>query len=176
MSEPAAPADLMLVGKTLQERYRVDSELGRGGMASVYLAWDLLLDKQVVIKLPLLQLLSNAGIRRRFLKEVRELSAQGHPHIVKIQDMGVYENVPYAVLQFLSGGDLDQRMRASGGHLPLAEVTWWVTPIASALDSIHASGCVHRDVKPGNILFDRLGNPYLSDFGIATALETIEGS
>ncbi len=174
MSEPLTPGGIDPVGQTLQGRYRVESALGRGGMASIYLAHDLNLDKPVVIKLPHLHVLADERMRKRFIAEVRELAAQDHPYIVKIQDFGEHAGVPYAVMQFLGGGDLSQRLRAQGGRMPPDEILAWLMPIASALDSIHARGCLHRDVKPANILFDDAGHPFLSDFGIATALDMID--
>jgi len=94
---------------------------------------------------------------------------------VPVHDAGDVEGVPYAVMEYLEGNSLKERLAAKGGSESTSEVLSWLVPIAAALDHIHEEGYVHRDVKPGNILFDAKGNPCLSDFGIAKALEGAEG-
>jgi len=167
-------ASLGLVGTLLNERYRVESALGEGGMASVLLARDTRLERRVVIKIPRLDGLGDPAQRRRFLAEIHDLSAFEHPSILAILDQGEHEGMPFAVLQYLSGGDLAQRLRAGGGQESPAQILEWLLPIARALDFIHARGRLHRDVKAGNILFDEDDHPYLSDFGIATALDVVD--
>ncbi|MBW2387240.1 MAG: SUMF1/EgtB/PvdO family nonheme iron enzyme, partial [Deltaproteobacteria bacterium] len=159
-----------LIGQTLSGRYRVESKLGAGGMATVYAAMDQTLGRQVVIKIPHAELLRQPGFRERFIEEVRSLIALVHPHILPIQDYGEFEGVPYAVVTYFSGGDLRARIDEAGGVLQIEELNKWIPQIASALDYMHSQGIVHRDIQPDNILFDEQGNLLLSDFGIAAVI------
>ena len=167
---------LDLIGVVLEDRYRVESVLGEGGMASVYLATDLRLSRSVVVKVPHTRFLAEKGFRERFSLEISSLVSAEHPSVVKVLDAGVVRGVPYAVLQHLSGGSLHDRLAASRGTMTAAEIDAWLTPVAAALDSVHKKGIVHRDVKPGNILFDGDHNAYLADFGIAKVLAATGGS
>ena len=110
----------------------------------------------------------------RFTREIRSLVKLSHPHIVKVTDVGTFDGMPFAVMQFLAGGSLeDQRPTGPGGQpLPCdpKNISRWLIAVAQALDYIHTQGYVHRDVKPGNILFDGLGHAFLSDFGVAKVL------
>ncbi len=160
-----------LLGQTLLGRYRVEATLGHGGMGTVYRAFDERLGRAVVVKVPRAEVLVDERLRERFLTEVRDLSAHEHPHILGILDFGEHEGVPFAVLQHLGGGDLSTRL--DEGVQGAADVLAWLSPLASALDYVHEKGCLHRDVKPGNILFDEMGHPFLADFGIATVLDHV---
>jgi hypothetical protein len=159
-------------------RYRVTARLGAGGMAEVYRAWDRNLQTEVIIKVPLPELLRNPAFAARFGREVRSLVQLAHPHIVKVLDVGEHAGVPFAVMQFLAGGTLHDRLTRGGAARPQppASLTGWLGGVAGALDFIHARGFVHRDVKPGNILFDNYGNAYLGDFGVIKALAAEERS
>lgn len=165
-----------LVGQTLSGRYRIDSELGEGGMGAVYLATDLELHgRRVVLKFPHAENLDDPTFRLRFRDEIGSLAQLDHPHILKIHDAGEHEGRPFAVVQFAGGGDLRDRIEER--EQTPAEVLTWLGPIANALDFVSRSGFCHRDVKPANIFFDEAGHPILSDFGIATVLqETPEAS
>ncbi len=160
-----------LLGQTLLGRYRVEAMLGHGGMGTVFRAFDERLGRNVVVKVPRAEVLVDERLRERFLAEVRDLSSHEHPHILGILDFGEHEGVPFAVLQHLGGGDLGERL--DDGVQSAAEILAWLAPLASALDYIHEKGCLHRDVKPGNILFDEMGHPFLADFGIATVLDHV---
>jgi formylglycine-generating enzyme required for sulfatase activity/serine/threonine protein kinase len=158
------------IGRTLDGRYRVESELGRGGMGTVYLAFDTRMERRVVVKVPEPRFLDDPGFRGRFEREVRSQVQLSHPHIVGVLDGGTEGDVPYVVLTYLDGGSLKDRIDAAGGRLAPAKVLAWLPDVARALDNVHEDEVVHRDVKPANILFDGKGNVFLADFGIAKAL------
>ncbi len=162
------------VGTVLKGRYRITGVLGQGGMGSVYRALDCDLRRVVVVKAPHPRLLTEAGARDRFVREIQSLTGLDHPHIVKIFDAGEIDGMPYAVLQYLSGQSLKDLIEANGGRLTPGEVMAWLPAIAEALDFVHRHGVVHRDVKPTNILFDAAGHVFLADFGIAKALGTLD--
>jgi serine/threonine protein kinase/WD40 repeat protein len=162
------------VGLTLDGRYTVTARLGEGGMGFVYRAQDARLDCDVVVKVPRAAMLEDAGFRQRFRDEVGALVKLAHPHVVKVSDFGQHEGVPFAVMQFLPGGSLeDRRPKDAAGHfraISSKALHEWLLPVAEALDFIHKQGYVHRDVKPPNILFDAYKNAYISDFGVAKAV------
>src|SRR5205085_552199 len=146
--------------------------LGEGGMAHVYRAREVNLAREVVVKVPRRETLEAPNFAARFTREVRALVRLEHPAIVKVLDVGQHEGAPFVVLQYLSGGSLRDRQRAlPGARLPVASLRTWLEGMALALDFIHSQGVIHRDVKPDNVLFDALGHPFLSDFGIVKALE-----
>jgi serine/threonine protein kinase len=154
------------VGRIVDGRYRILSILGTGGMGVTYLASDeRQFARSVAIKVPHEEYLTIRHFRERFDTEIKQLSKFEHPHIVKLYDSGQSHGVPYAVLQYLPGGSLRDRIKAAGGTLEPAAVLQWLPRIAEALDFIHGS-ILHRDVKPDNVLFDAQGHVYLSDFGI----------
>ncbi|QDU98258.1 bifunctional serine/threonine-protein kinase/formylglycine-generating enzyme family protein [Lignipirellula cremea] len=156
------------VGKTLgRGRYRVENKLGEGGMGLVFLAHDEHLEHRVVIKAPRAVLLEDAAATERFAREIRSMVRLEHPHIVRVLDVGEHAGLPFAVMQYLAGGSLEDRREDFSSP---QSVLRWIPQIASALDFVHVRGFVHRDVKPANILFDAYGNVFLSDFGIAKGL------
>jgi len=146
-------------------RYKVTAKLGEGGMGFIYKAHDGNLDTDVVIKVPRLSMLVERQFAQRFTRELRSLVNLSHPHIVKIIDVGQQDKIPFAVMQYLSGGDLADRLQ--DGRVSPDSLSAWLPEIAGALDFVHEEGYVHRDIKPGNILFDKQGHAYLSDFGVA---------
>jgi len=166
------------VGRTLKGRYLVERVLGGGGMGTVYLARDRDMDREVVVKVPHSRFLDDELFRARFAKEVRSLTRLSQAHIVRVLDAGDEpeagraEPTPFAVLEYLDGGSLADRL--GDGTQPPSEVLTWLPDVAKALDFIHGQGVVHRDVKPGNILFDRADNAVLADFGIAKALGSLD--
>jgi tetratricopeptide (TPR) repeat protein/tRNA A-37 threonylcarbamoyl transferase component Bud32 len=165
------------VGQSLSGgRYQVTARLGQGGMGAVYRAHDGHLDCDVVVKVPHPNLFARAAFARRFTQEIRSLVQLAHAHIVKITDVGEQDGLPFAVMQFLSGGSLRNRQPVGPDGKPrpmsVQDVVSLLDDVADALDFIHARGYVHRDVKPENILFDANGHVYLSDFGVAKVLAT----
>ena len=160
-------------GLTLLGIYRVDEKMADGGMGSVYLGQDTNLGRRVVVKVPHARFLGEAGFRRRFALEISELVRLEHPNVVRILAQGEHEEIPFFVLQFLGGRSLEERLSPGGtGPDGYTGVLAWARTIARTLDYIHTRGTIHRDVKPGNVLFDKDGHVFLSDFGVAKALES----
>lgn len=163
-----------LTGKTIG-KYRIIEPQGKGGMATVFKAFDTQLERDVAIKLISLEQFGPAIVekmRMRFDREAKTLAKLTHPNIVNIIDYGEYEGIPYLVMPFLHGGTLKQFL---GKPMPLVEAAGLLTPIADALAYAHQKGIIHRDVKPANILFTEGGQPMLTDFGIARLLSNEEG-
>ncbi len=149
--------------------YRVIELIGRGATASVYHAVQLSLEREVAIKVLHPELAADARAARRFLDEARLLAGINHPHVASVWDVGVSETgLHYFSMRHLPDGDLAGRIAA--GPVGSEALSRIVFGIAKALEYIHARGLVHRDVTPGNILFDRAGAAYLTDFGVARSL------
>lgn len=146
-------------------RYEIRTELGRGGMATVYHAYDPNFERDVAIKVLPEVFLHDPQFRVRFEREAKTIALLEHPAIVPVYDFGDSNNQPYIVMRYMSGGTLSERL--SQGPLSLDETARLISRLAPALDAAHARGIIHRDIKPGNILFDQYGNAFLSDFGIA---------
>lgn len=148
--------------------YDIKREVGVGGMATVYLATQTSLDREVALKVMNPALVTDPSFSRRFLDEARTLASLSHPNIVAVYDVGVTEQqLHYFTMQHLPGGDLLSRTKAGMSEPDLIAV---FTGVARALGFAHQRGFVHRDVSPGNIMFDGAGHPVLTDFGIARAL------
>lgn len=150
-------------------RYEVIRELGRGGMALVYLCLDPLIDRQVAIKVLPHQFAFDLAFRSRFHREARIVAALEHRAIVPIYDYGEDNDQLYLVMRLMHGGSLADKI--SCGPLPLLEASDIISSLAPALDFAHQQGIIHRDLKPANILFDSHGQPYLTDFGIVKLLD-----
>jgi tRNA A-37 threonylcarbamoyl transferase component Bud32 len=146
-------------------RYEIKSELGRGGMATVYKAYDPRFEREVALKVLPREMLHDDQFRVRFEREAKTIAALEHQAIVPVYDVGEEDGQPYFVMRYMTGGDLGNII--AKGPMSLAAATKIIERLASALDDAHLKGIVHRDLKPGNILFDRSGEPYISDFGIA---------
>jgi serine/threonine-protein kinase len=166
MSEPPDTLAEALAG-----RYAFERELGRGGMATVYLAKDRKHDRHVAIKVLHPSLASLIGTDR-FLREIRIAAGLTHPNILPLLDSGEAGGLLYYVTPHVSGGSLRDRLR-QGGRLPVAEVTRIAGEIGAALDYANRQGILHRDVKPENVLFAD-GHAVLADFGIARALRAAD--
>src|SRR5262245_22879046 len=150
-------------------RYETKRELGRGGMASVYEAFDPEVEREVAIKVLPREAMMDPNFRARFKREAKIIAALEHPAIVPIYDFGEHDGQPYIVMRLMSGGSLQDRIKK--GRISLQECARIYSQLAPALDDSHAKGIIHRDLKPGNILFDQRNIPYISDFGIAKLAE-----
>lgn len=163
-----------LIGLSLG-RYHIIEQLGEGGMATVYKAYDTRLERDVAIKIirrnafPPEQL---ERILKRFEREAKSLAKLSHPNIVGVLDYGEHEGSPYLVLVYLPGGTLKELM---GKPMPWLEAVRLLIPVANALEYAHEHKVVHRDVKPANILLTEKDQPMLTDFGIAKILELEDG-
>lgn len=150
--------------------YQLLGEVGSGGMATVYRAYDRRHDRLVALKVILPHLRHNREFVERFQREGRNAAALRHPHIVPIYDSGILEGYPYLAMEYLEGGSLSDWMDQHQGPFPLRQAAGILSQIGSALDHAHQHGVIHRDVKPSNILLTREGEAQLSDFGIARAV------
>jgi Tol biopolymer transport system component len=150
----------------LAERYTLERELGRGGMATVFLAQDLKHGRSVAFKLLRPDLAAIVGTER-FLREIQLTATLQHPHILPLLDSGATDGFLYYVMPYVEGESLRQRL-ARDSQLPLDEALGIARGVASALDYAHGQGVIHRDIKPENILLYR-GEPMVADFGIALA-------
>jgi len=160
-----------IVGDVLAGRYRVDAPLGVGGMASVYRARDLRLERDVAVKVLLPNLAADPVLAKRFDREARALAAAAHPNVVSVFDVEPGDpetgREPFYVMELCDGGSLADRLSASG-RLEPRELASTVAAVAGGLAELHRRGLVHRDVKPHNILFSG-GRAKLADFGVATS-------
>lgn len=146
-------------------RYQVIHQLGRGGMATVYLAKDPSVNRQVAIKVLASVLTQDYEFRTRFEREAEMIARLEHPAIIPVYDYGIHRDQPYIVMRYMGGGNLSERIEAEG-DLPLSEAARIIKRVCEALTAAHKIGIIHRDVKPANILFDEKDEVYLSDFGI----------
>lgn len=151
-------------------RYQIKSELGRGGMATVYRAYDPSFDREVAIKVLPREMLHDPQFRARFEREIKMVAGLEHPSIVPVYDVGEDDGQPYFVMRLMTGGSLSDMI--SGGKIPLEETARIVGKIAQGLTYAHKKHVIHRDLKPDNILFDDNGDPFISDFGIAKLTES----
>ena len=158
-----------LVGMQLSGRYRLDAQIGAGGMSTVYRAFDANLERRVAIKLLHREMSADSDQLERFRREARAVAQLSHPHIVGVIDAGEDENRPYIVFEYVEGETLKNRIRRLG-RLPVDESLAYAIEIARALGCAHAHEIVHRDVKPQNVLLDPEGSAKVTDFGIARSL------
>jgi serine/threonine-protein kinase len=153
----------------LPPRYRSPKRIASGGMGEIYRATDAVLGRAVAVKLLAERYSRDDGVRQRFTREALAAARlSGEPHIVTIFDVGEHAGRPFIVMEYLSGGSLEQRIRKSGAQKP-GQALEWLEETARALDAAHRNGVVHRDVKPANLLLDRNDNVHVADFGIASA-------
>ena len=159
-----------LVGMCLNGRYRLDAQIGAGGMSTVYRAFDTTLERRVAVKLMHREIASDSDQLERFRREARSVAQLSHPHIVGVIDAGEEDGRPYIVLEYVEGETLKDRIRRMG-RLPIDEAIAYAIEIARALGAAHAGAIVHRDIKPQNVLVDEEGSAKVTDFGIARSLE-----
>ena len=159
--------------------FRIEGVLGKGGMATVYRAYETALDRVVALKVLPPEFLHDDAFAKRFHQEARIVAALEHPHIVPLYASGIQDGIPWMSMRLLSGGSLagllnrlaKQPVGARRGRLDEMRVIQILRGVADALDYAHARGVVHRDVKPSNILLDRSGHVCVADFGLARMIE-----
>ncbi len=171
-STPHAPQVPERLSAALGDRYRVERELGSGGMATVYLAYDLKHDRRVAVKVLRAELAAVIGAER-FLAEIKTTANLQHPHILPLHDSGSVDGILFYVMPYIDGESLRDRL-AREHQLPVSESVRLATEIAGALDYAHRHGVVHRDIKPENILLHD-GGALVADFGISLAASTAGG-
>jgi Protein kinase domain/WD domain, G-beta repeat len=155
--------------------YRLEEQVGAGGMAVVYRARDERLGRPVALKIMAPAMAADALFRQRFTRESRAAAAVDHPHIIPVYEAGEADGVLFIAMRFVGGGDVGSLLRREG-PLPPARAVSIISPVASALDAAHAADLVHRDVKPANMLLDthpdRPDHVYLSDFGLSKGVHS----
>lgn len=159
-----------VIGRSIG-RYHVIEKSGRGGMATVFKAFDTNLEREVAIKLIRRRAFAQGDWERTFRRfeiEAKSLARLDHPNIVRVYDYGEFEGAPFIVMELLDDGSLKQRL---GRPIPVPQAAAILAPIADGLAYAHRKGILHRDVKPSNILFKKDGTPVLTDFGIAKIIE-----
>ncbi|SNZ09488.1 serine/threonine protein kinase [Terribacillus aidingensis] len=159
----------MLEGRTLNERYEIHRLIGGGGMANVYLGQDIILDREVAIKVLKLEYANDDEFIARFHREAHAATSLSHQNIVTIFDVGDEDGIYYMVMEYVSGMTLKQYIQAHG-PVVVPDTVDIMKQVTSAISHAHANGIVHRDIKPQNILIDNYGKVKVTDFGIATAL------
>ena len=159
-----------LSSTVLSGRYRLESKLGSGGMSTVYLALDEVLDRPVAIKLLHREISEEADQLERFRREARAAARLSHPNLVGVIDAGEDDGRPYIVFEYIEGRTLKRRIQEEG-RLPVDEAVAYAIEIGRGLTAAHARKLVHRDVKPQNVLIDPDGRAKVTDFGIARSLE-----
>lgn len=156
-------------GYLLGDRYRIIDTLGEGGMANVYLAEDIILQRKVAVKILRLDLQKEPQTLARFQREALATSELSHPNIVMVLDVGTDHGLPYMVMEYVDGPDLKEYIRTNS-PLNLGNIIKIMDQILSAMSLAHKHNVIHRDLKPQNILMDKHGNIKIADFGIAVAL------
>ena len=163
-----------LIGQSLG-RYHIVEQLGQGGMASVFKAYDTSLERHVAVKIIRTDVVggSENEFLLRFRREAKALAQLDHPFILKVLDFGEQDGIPYLVMPFVSGGTLKEMV---GKPIPYRQAAAFSASVAQALEYAHSQRIIHRDVKPANILISQSGAPLLSDFGIAKILASNEST
>lgn len=157
-------------------RYEIKKEIGRGGMATVYQANDPNFERDVAVKILPHAFMDDPQFRKRFEREAKSIAAIEHSAIVPVHDFGEENGQPYIVMRLMTGGDLSEKIEA--GKFSIEEAAIIIERISSGLDAAHEHGILHRDLKPGNIIFDRYENAHITDFGLArmsTGSQTLTG-
>lgn len=144
----------------------VERELGRGGMAVVFLAFDAALQRRVAVKMLLPEAIVDVSVVERFLREGRTVASLDHPHVVRVMSVRSHQGTSAIVMQYVDGPSLDVVLQQRG-RLPIEEAGRILSQVAAGLQHAHDRGVIHRDVKPANVLIDRDGRAIVTDFGIA---------
>ena len=153
-------------------RYQIIEEIGRGGMATVFKAFDPQLGRDVAIKVLASFNTEDPTFVERFRNEAQSVGGLNHPNILAVHDFGEDKGFTYIVMEFPTGGTLKDRLDR---RLSVAEALELLTPLAAALDYAHGRGVMHRDIKPANVLLDEGGRPVLADFGLARLMGGASG-
>ena len=159
-----------MIGTLLNGRFRLEEQIGSGGMSTVYRAFDEVLERSVAIKVMHASIADDGVQLERFRREARTAAKMSHPHVVTVIDAGEDEGHPFIVLEYVEGETLKDRIRRCG-PLPVPEAVAYAIEIGRALSAAHAERLVHRDVKPQNVLIDVEGRAKVTDFGISRSLD-----
>ncbi|MSW97160.1 MAG: Stk1 family PASTA domain-containing Ser/Thr kinase [Actinobacteria bacterium] len=157
-----------MIGRLIDGRYQVDSRIARGGMATVYLATDLRLERQVAVKIMHGHLADDSAFRNRFIQEARSAARLAHPNVVSVFDQGEDSEMAYLVMEYLPGITLRDLMK-DFGKLTAEQTVDVLDAVLRGLAAAHEAGIVHRDVKPENVLLSDDGRIKIGDFGLARA-------
>ena len=163
-----------MLGTLLNGRFRLEEQIGSGGMSTVYRAFDEVLERSVAIKVMHASIAEDGIQLERFRREARTAAKMSHPHVVTVIDAGEDEGHPFIVLEYVEGETLKDRIRRCGS-LPVPEAVAYAIEIGRALQAAHGERLVHRDVKPQNVLIDPEGRAKVTDFGITRSLDDAEG-
>lgn len=158
-----------LHGTVIDGRYEVISRIARGGMATVYLAHDRRLDRDVAVKVMHPHLAESEAFNARFRREARAAAGLGHPNAVAVFDQGTWEDSLYLTMEYVDGEDLRDLLRREGA-IPLGRALETIESVLDALSAAHRRNLIHRDIKPENVLCSADGTPKLADFGLARAV------
>ena len=161
------------IGETVG-RYRITEQLGQGGMATVYRAYDANLDRYVAIKAMHQAFREDTNFLARFKREAQIVAKLRHPHIVTVHEFDEHHGQPYLVMEFIEGETLKARLARK--PFTMKETVATMTAVGQALTYAHEQGVLHRDIKPSNILLDKAGRPYLTDFGLARMVQAGEST
>nr|WP_295971981.1 Stk1 family PASTA domain-containing Ser/Thr kinase [uncultured Bacillus sp.] len=160
----------MMIGKRMSGRYKILEMIGGGGMANVYLAHDMILDRDVAVKVLRLDFANDEEFIRRFHREAQSATSLAHPNIVNIYDVGEEDqSIYYIVMEYVDGQTLKQYIQQNS-PIPVEKALAIMRQLTSAISHAHQNHIIHRDIKPDNILIDKHGNVKITDFGIAMAL------
>ena len=170
-ASPNDPPPGSFAAGSVVSAYRIEHELGRGGMGVVYKAMHTGLNKPVAIKVMGVQAAANAQAIARLMAEGRTLARLQHPNVVAITDCGELNGLPYLVLEFIEGGTVENLLQRKGGRLAPAEVRQILTDALEGLKAAHTANIIHRDLKPSNLLCDAQGRTRISDFGLSQAFQ-----
>src|SRR5699024_7624896 len=159
----------MIIGHLLNERYRIKRRIGGGGMANVYLGYDLILERNVAIKVLRMEFVNDPEFVERFDREAQAATSLSHPNIVSIYDVGEEDDILYIVMEYIDGLTLKEYVMQHG-PLSVEIAVDIMEQLTSAIQHAHENGLIHRDIKPQNVLIDHHGTVKVTDFGIAIAL------